>query len=330
MNLKFKTLEWKNNQLILLDQRKLPAQEIYHTYQTYQEVGLAIKDMVVRGAPAIGVAAGYAMALAALKSEDLQQAATYLKSTRPTAVNLAWAVERILKLKPKNLQVILNEAKAIEAEDIEMCRLMGKWGAELIENGKTYLTHCNAGALATAGQGTALSVFYEAKRQGKTFQVISSETRPYLQGARLTCWELSKNGIHTSLITDNMVAHLMKLGKIHGVFVGSDRIAANGDVANKIGTYGVATLAKAHAIPFYAVAPTSTIDLKTPSGEQIIIEERHPEEVTHLNGIPIAPAEINVFNYSFDVTPHELLSAIITEKGVAKKPFSEKLQGWLK
>jgi methylthioribose-1-phosphate isomerase len=298
--------------------------------------------MVIRGAPAIGVAGAFGMALAAQDSraqdaasfkKEMDQAADLLISQRPTAVNLPWAVKRVQQVYaaandfslPKLQQKTLEAALRIYEEDVEMCRKMGEHGRGLVQDGQAYLTHCNAGALATAGQGTALSVFYEAAREGKKFQVYSSETRPFLQGARLTCWELKKNGIDVTLITDNMVAHLMQLKKIQGVFTGSDRIAANGDVANKIGTYGVALLAHHHGIPFYAVAPYSTIDLHTPTGAEIPIEERAPDEVHSWNGTRTAPEGIQVFNPAFDVTPQELVKAIITERGILRPPYGENL-----
>lgn len=347
----FFTLKYENNALVMIDQRKLPNEEIYLKYTTAETVAEAIRTMVVRGAPAIGVAGAYGMALAAQKSsaqdfkkfsEEMDEAAELLISQRPTAVNLAWAVRQIQKLyqgkqglkQDQNLDELQKEilecAHEIFHEDVAMCEAMGKHGATLIEEGKTYLTHCNAGALATAGQGTALSVFYEAAKAGKKFQVISSETRPFLQGARLTCWELQKNNIPVTLITDNMVGHLMQQGKIHGVFTGSDRIAANGDLCNKIGTYAVAVLAKEHGIPFYGVAPYSTVDFNTPDGKHIPIEERPPEEVLQFFGTPTAPKGIAVFNPAFDVTPHPLVQAIVTEKGIARAPYLESLKRLLK
>ncbi len=343
----FFTLKWDQGQVVMIDQRRLPTEEIYQRYTQVEEVALAIRDMVVRGAPAIGVAGAFGMALAAKNSQavsredflqEINQAADFLISQRPTAVNLPWAVNRVrLALQNSADHSIeqlqdqaIHEALAIYEEDIEMCQQMGRHGAELIEEGKTYLTHCNAGALATAGQGTALSVFYEAARAGKKFRVYSSETRPFLQGARLTCWELMKNGIDVTLITDNMVGHLMGQGKIHGVVTGSDRIVANGDVANKIGTYGVALLAKEHRIPFYVVAPSSTVDLDTPTGASIPIEERPSEEVTHFFGNPSAPAGIQVLNPAFDVTPHGLVGAIVTEKGIARPPYEFHLKNLVK
>jgi len=339
----FFTLQWQDGAVVMIDQRKLPNHEVYNTYRSHEEVAEAIQTMVVRGAPAIGVAGALGMALASNNSRaknheeffaEMDRAADLLISQRPTAVNLPWAVKRIQnfyrKEKDSSLLVlqnkILEEALRVFEEDVVMCRQMGEKGAPLIEEGKTYLTHCNAGALATAGEGTALSVFYEAQRRGKKFKVIASETRPFLQGARLTAWELSKNGIDVTLVTDNMVAHLMRLGKIHGAVVGSDRIVANGDVANKIGTYGVAVLARHHGIPLYVVAPSSTVDFETPDGSHIPIEQRPEEEVTAFFGTPSAPAGIKVFNPAFDVTPHELVEAIVTEKGIARAPYAENLK----
>ena len=339
----FYTIKWEDNQVRMIDQRRLPGEEVYLNITTYPQMGEAIRDMAIRGAPAIGVAGAYGMALAALSSKALSQetffkemdeAARFLVSQRPTAVNLPWAVKRIQKIyqssRENSLEQIqkniLQEAHRVFEEDVKMCRQMGVHGSALIEKDHTYLTHCNAGALATAGQGTALSVFYEAAKEGKKFRVLSSETRPFLQGARLTCWELLKNNIDVTLITDNMVGHLMKQGKIHGVFTGSDRIAANGDVANKIGTYGVAVLAKEHGIPFYVVAPSSTVDLDTPDGQAIPIEERPNEEVTAFFGTQTAPQGVGVLNPAFDVTPHPLVEAIVTEKGIARIPYQVSLK----
>jgi len=327
----------------MIDQRKLPQEETYQTYRTPDEVGQAIKDMVIRGAPAIGVAGAYGMALGAQNSRaeslsdflrELDQIAEMLISQRPTAVNLPWAVRRIQEIYQSQPDQelngirdrILDEAQQVFEEDVAMCRSMGQHGAQLIEEGKTYLTHCNAGALATAGQGTALSVFYEAAAAGKRFKVIASETRPFLQGARLTCWELLKNNIDVTLITDNMVGHFMKQGIIDGVVTGSDRIVANGDVANKIGTYGVAVLAKEHGIPFFVVAPSSTVDFESQTGAEIPIEQRPEGEVTSFFGTPSAPQGVKVLNPAFDVTPHHLVEAIVTEKGIARIPFEENLK----
>jgi methylthioribose-1-phosphate isomerase len=339
----FFTLKWDNGKVVMIDQRRLPNEEIYLSYSTAEEVAHAIKQMVIRGAPAIGVAGAFGMALAANSSKalhgekfirEMDAAAELLISQRPTAVNLPWAVQRIQKVyhAEKDLSLsllqkkIFEEAMAIFHEDVQMCLDMGTHGASLIENGKTYLTHCNAGALATAGEGTALSIFYEAARQGKKFKVLASETRPFLQGARLTAWELMKNKIDVTLITDNMVGYSMQQGKIHGVVTGSDRIVANGDVANKIGTYAAAVLAKHHSIPFYVVAPSSTVDLKMKSGLEIPIEERGNEEVTSFFGTPTAPQGVQVFNPAFDVTPHQLVEAIVTEKGIIRAPYSENLK----
>lgn len=339
----FYSVQWQDNSVVMLDQRKLPHEEIYHHFNQVEEVAQAIKDMVIRGAPAIGVAAAFGMALTAQNSQagsheefihEMNGAAQLLISQRPTAVNLAWAVQRILDFIQKHRALsllslqnhILEEALSIYEEDCNMCLDMGVHGAKLIELGKSYLTYCNTGALATAGRGTALAVFYEAAYQRKKFKVFACETRPFLQGARLTCWELLKNNIDTTLITDNMVAYLMRTGKIHGVFVGSDRIVANGDVANKIGTYGVALAAQAHNVPFYVVAPSSTIDLATENGSLISIEERDPAEITSFFGTASAPENVKVCNPAFDITPHELVTAIITEKGIIKAPYREQLK----
>lgn len=339
----FFTIKWQNGSVVMIDQRLLPNEEVYRTFHTPKDVAEAIRAMVIRGAPAIGVAGAFGMALAAQDSraqdaasfkKEMDQAADLLISQRPTAVNLPWAVKRVQQVYaaandfslPKLQQKTLEAALRIYEEDVEMCRKMGEHGRGLVQDGQAYLTHCNAGALATAGQGTALSVFYEAAREGKKFQVYSSETRPFLQGARLTCWELKKNGIDVTLITDNMVAHLMKQGKIHGVITGSDRIVANGDVTNKIGTYGVALLAREHGIPFYVVAPSSTVDFNTATGSEVLIEERPREEVTCFFGHPSAPEGVGVFNPAFDVTPHPLVKAIVTEKGIARAPYQENLK----
>lgn len=322
----------------MLDQRLLPTSEIYHTYTDVNEVAQAIQTMVVRGAPAIGVAAALGVALGALKSQaknwenfwdELLSISQLIRSTRPTAVNLFWAVERMLNcakahqhLQIAALQaVLLDEAQKILQEDIVINKQLGEHGQALIDDGDNVLTHCNAGALATAGFGTALGVIYAAQKHGKKIHVFADETRPFLQGARLTAWELQKNNVDVTLITDNMAGWLMKLGRVNKVVVGADRIAANGDTANKIGTYSVAVLAREHGIPFYVAAPLSTIDFKTLTGEAIVIEERDPRELTHLLGTPaagtsIAPEGIKVFNPAFDVTPSRLITGIITEKGL--------------
>lgn len=341
--MKFKTIEWRDDKVILIDQRRLPLEEVYVECSDYKQVSDAIRNMTVRGAPAIGVAAAMGAALGALGisardiaefQEKMEQVFKSLLETRPTAVNLRWAIERMRKVIQKNSGLSLDslrdalktEALNIFEEDIAANRQMGLHGSSLIQSGQTILTHCNAGALATAGYGTALGVLYAAAEQGKKFQVFADETRPFLQGSRLTAWELAKNGIPTTLITDNMAAHFMQKGKIQAVIVGADRIAANGDVANKIGTYGVAVLAQQHNIPFYVAAPVSTIDLRCPSGMEIPIEERPPQEVTHFYRQQVAPEGIQVKNPAFDVTPHHLVTAIITENGVVRKPYLENLR----
>jgi len=333
----------------LLDQSLLPHEVRYLRLTSTQEVADAIKTLKVRGAPAIGVTAAFAMALALSRlleergaaltltqaQSHLQDVGVLLGRTRPTAVNLFWAIERMQLCArqaieeqctlPRLAQLLRSEALAIANEDFAACMQMGLYGAELIADGDTLLTHCNAGALATAGWGTALAPIYVAHKAGKRLHVFVDETRPVLQGARLTTWELQQEGIPLTLITDNMVGHFMRRGAIKAVFVGADRIAANGDVANKIGTYGVAVLAHAHAIPFYVAAPSSTIDLKLPSGEQIPIEQRCPEEVTTVQGVPIAPSGIQAANPAFDLTPHEYVTAIITERGIVRPPYTEGL-----
>lgn len=346
MNLNIIPVEWTDEGVRMLDQRLLPTEEKWLMLRTYNDVAVGIKDMVVRGAPAIGVSAAYGIALGAksfvgTNVDDLEDEIEYISDvlgrTRPTAVNLFWAIDRmkrtfqLAKAKGRSAseikQILLDDAKAIHDEDIESQRLIAKFGGELIEDNSTVLTHCNAGALATGGVwGTALGVIRGAVDQGKHVSVIADETRPYLQGARLTAWELMKDDIPVTLITDNMSGHVMKKGRVQAVVVGSDRIAANGDVANKIGTYMVAVLAKQHGIPFYVAAPLSTVDLSCPTGDQIPIEERDVKEVTHVKEIQLAPEGIDVSNYAFDVTPHELVTAIITEKGVARAPYTESLK----
>jgi methylthioribose-1-phosphate isomerase len=349
-----RTVWWEENEqgaaVRLLDQSLLPHEVVYLTLTHEAQVADAIKTLKVRGAPAIGVTAAFGMALAlrrlvqehgdTLTVEDamlhLQAIGAMLAKTRPTAVNLSWAVERMLDCAQKGLaesdsleqlaRRLHDEAQAIAGEDFDACLNMGRHGAELIADGATLLTHCNAGALATAGIGTALAPIYVAHQAGKRLHVFVDETRPVLQGARLTAWELQQEGIPLTLITDNMVGHFMQQGKIQGVFVGADRIAANGDAANKIGTYGVAVLAHVHNIPFYVVAPLSTIDLSIPSGALIPIEQRDPAEVTSVRGISIAPPGINAANPAFDVTPHQYISAIITERGIVSPPFTEGLR----
>lgn len=325
----FEAVAWRDEALILLDQRRLPTEEIYVRCETWRDVAVGISDMIVRGAPAIGVAAAYGIALAARVDEaDLNPAFEGLAATRPTAVNLFWALERMRRTlnAGADAEALLKEAHAIKDEDLEMCRAMGDHGAPLLKEGARVLTHCNAGALATAGYGTALGVIRSAWASGRLSQVYADETRPFLQGARLTAWELHKDEIPVRVITDNMAAHLMSRGEIDAVIVGTDRVAANGDVANKIGTYGLAILAKYHGIPFYVAGPSSTLDAGTPSGAEIPIEERPPREVTHVGVTQIVPDGVGVLNPAFDVTPAELVTAIITEKGVARAPYAEQLK----
>jgi len=330
------TVEWKDGAVRLLDQSRLPAVVEFLDCHDYQTVADTIRTLKVRGAPAIGVTAamGVALGAQAINAMDYSSFAQAvfkicdeLATTRPTAVNLFWAIERMrhklesLRAQPVSAikQALVVESQAILEEDIRLCKTMGQHGAELIRDGQTVLTHCNAGSLATAGYGTALGVIRTAWEQGKKIKVIADETRPVLQGARLTAWELMQDQIPVTLITDNMAGSLMRQGNIHLCVVGADRIAANGDVANKIGTYSVAVLAKAHNIPFYVAAPYSTIDMKTKSGADIPIEQRHPSEVTTIHGShPVAPKDVVVYNPAFDVTPAELVTAIITERGVFK------------
>lgn len=340
-----KTLEWTDNGVVMVDQRLLPTQELYPVFTTYEEVAWAIKEMVVRGAPAIGVAAAMGVALGArsLRTDDpqafeaaFQQICEVLAATRPTAVNLFWAIERMRRLyfnaKAEGATLtqiqerLIEEAKLMHDEDIAINQAMGRHGAELIPEAATVLTHCNAGALATAGYGTALGVIRAAVEAGKRVAVFADETRPFLQGARLTAWELAKDNIPVTLITDNMAGHFMKLGKIDCIVVGADRIAANGDVANKIGTYSVAVLAKENNIPFYVAAPISTLDLTLSSGELIPIEERPALEVTHVKEVQLAPTGIQIANPAFDVTPNRYVAAIITERGVARAPYETSLR----
>lgn len=333
-----KPVYFEDESLKLIDQTKLPTEFIIKSYTDYREIAKAIVDMIVRGAPAIGVTAGYGMYFGAREFQSLSKAeflekmkevAALLAATRPTAVNLFWAIDRmqgVIKknddLSPLDITPLLKvEAHAICAEDIQMCRDMGAYGAELIHQGDTILTHCNAGALATADYGTALGVIRAAFEQGKNISVYADETRPFLQGARLTAYELHADGIPVTLITDNMAGWMMKQGKIDGVVVGADRIASNGDVANKIGTYSVSVLAKAHGIPMYVAAPTSTIDFSMMSGDEIIIEERNCREISHIGGVQVAPDGVNMENPAFDVTPHQNVTAIITEKGVVYPPY---------
>jgi methylthioribose-1-phosphate isomerase len=344
-----KTVEWTNEGVRMLDQRLLPTEEKYLMLRSYEEVADAIKKMVVRGAPAIGVSAAMGLALGANQSVgtsiadleyDFRFMCKVMSATRPTAVNLFWAIERmrtaLQKAKKETHDVeevkrrLVIEARAIYNEDIESNRALGKFGGELIADGSTVLTHCNAGALATAGDyGTALGVIRGAIDAGKRVAVIADETRPFLQGSRLTAWELAKDNIPVTVITDNMAGHVMKQGKVDCVVVGADRIAANGDTANKIGTYMVAVLAKQHNIPFYVAAPISTVDLSLASGEQIPIEERDAREVTHVRDEQLAPDGVAVHNFAFDVTPNELIAAIITDRGVARSPYKESLKSFV-
>lgn len=342
-----KTVEWTDEGVRMIDQRLLPTEEKYLLLHSCEEVANAIKDMVVRGAPAIGISAAMGLALGAKQFvgtsvADLEDDFAYLcemmSRTRPTAVNLFWAIERMreaLKKAASQTQdisevkkLLVNESLQIFEEDIAANRALGRFGAALIPDGATILTHCNAGALATAGDyGTALGVIRGARDAGKRVAVIADETRPFLQGLRLTAWELAKDDIPVTVITDNMAGHILKSGKVDAVVVGADRIAANGDAANKIGTYMVAVLAKQHNIPFYVAAPITTLDLTIPSGDHIPIEERDPSEITHMRGQQMGPDGVAVFNPAFDVTPNELIAAIITDKGVARQPYEESLRG---
>ena len=338
-----KTIEWNDSGVVMLDQRLLPGQEIYQTYTDYKEVAEAIRVIVIRGAPAIGVAAAMGVALGVKNSpaaspEDLDAAITticdVIAGTRPTAVNLFWAVDRMKAVynqvrsqgREKIRSALVAECLAMHREDIEANKAMGRFGQELIPENARILTHCNAGSLATAGYGTALGVIRAAVEAGKQVQVFADETRPFLQGARLTAWELQKDQIPVTVITDNMSGYFMKKGSIDCVIVGADRIAANGDVANKIGTYMVAVLAKEHNIPFFVAAPLSTIDFTISDGSHIRIEERDPDEVRKIQGLSITPENAQVANPAFDVTPSRYISAIITDRGVARPPYVESLQ----
>jgi methylthioribose-1-phosphate isomerase len=305
------TIEWTDAGVVMIDQTRLPREQVFVTCRSYVEVAVAIRSMVIRGAPAIGVAAAMGVALGVQEDADFERVCDTLASTRPTAVNLFWAIDRMRVLRAslngvsreQLVRRMIEEAKNIRLEDIAICRAMGKHGAALVPDGKTVLTHCNAGALATAGYGTALGVIRAAAEAGKKIDVFADETRPFLQGARLTAWELQQDGIATTLITDNMAGHFLHSGRIGCVVVGADRIAANGDVANKIGTYSLAVLAKENNVPFYVAAPVSTFDLTLASGDSIPIEQRAAEEVTHVFGVAVAPENIAVENPAFDVTP---------------------------
>jgi len=336
------TLEWTDQGVRFIDQTKLPTEEVYITCTTHEQVADVIRNMVVRGAPAIGVAAAMGVALGVKNSQaqstgdlkrDLDAICDVISKTRPTAVNLFWAIRRMqekferirIRPVPQIKQELIDEARRMHAEDIAANQAMGRHGATLMPNSGGVLTHCNAGALATAGYGTALGVIRAAVEQGKKIHVYADETRPFLQGSRLTAWELMKDGIPTTVISDNMAGVMMKQGKIGAIVVGADRIAANGDVANKIGTYTVAILAKEHGIPFYVAAPISTVDLACPDGSQIPIEQRNSKEVTHIAGKQMAPDGVLVENPAFDVTPAKYVAAIITDKGIARAPYQDSL-----
>jgi methylthioribose-1-phosphate isomerase len=333
------TIEWSDSGVVMIDQTRLPREQVFVTCKTYEEVAEAIQSMVIRGAPAIGVAAAMGIALGVLHASpehlttQFERICEKLAATRPTAVNLFWAIERMKDVyagvidEPIDVvrERLVLEAKLIRLEDIAINEAIGQNGAHLVPDGKTVLTHCNAGALATAGFGTALGVIRAAVQAGKKIDVFADETRPFLQGSRLTVWELQQDGIPATLITDNMAGHFLKSGRIGCVIVGADRIAANGDVANKIGTYSVAVLAKENSVPFYVAAPISTLDLTLQSGDEIPIEQRSAMEVTHMGGIRLAPEGISVENPAFDVTPNRYVTAIITERGVARAPYTESL-----
>jgi methylthioribose-1-phosphate isomerase len=343
-----RTIEWDPKGAVkMIDQRVLPLEYVVVEFDDYREVARAIKEMYIRGAPAIGAAAAFGVALAARQSQassreellaDLNTAADVLRATRPTAVNLFWAADRMLRTAQASpqatveelVQDLISEAQRIADEDIDINRRMGAHGAALVEDGFKILTHCNAGALATVDYGTALAVMRSAHEQGKKIHVWVDETRPRLQGARLTAWELMNEGIPMTLIADNVAGHLMRTGQVDIVFVGSDRTAANGDVANKIGTYKLAVLAKENGVPFYAVVPTSTIDLAVPTGDDIPIEERDAREVTHVQECQVAPDGVQVLNLAFDVTPHRYVTGIVTENGVAYPPYRQTLRRMVK
>jgi methylthioribose-1-phosphate isomerase len=335
----FTTVRWDDGAVVMLDQRRLPGEEHYLRCADHHQVAAAIRDMAIRGAPAIGVAAALGLALAARQAGGTREAAfatacAELGATRPTAVNLFWAIDRMRRRFDRErgrdpallAEALLEEAQAILSEDLAACRRLGDLGADLLPAGARLLTHCNAGALATAGYGTALGVIRSAARRGRVARVYADETRPYLQGARLTAWELMQDGIPTTLIADSMAGHLMSRGEVDAVVVGADRIARNGDVANKIGTYTLAVLARENGVPFYVAAPLSTVDLATPDGAAIPIEERPPDEVTHHGGRRLAPPGVGVRNPAFDVTPGRYVAAIVTEAGIARAPYAESLR----
>ena len=340
------TIDWQDDVIVMVDQRKLPSQELYVRCRSSQEVARAIRTMVIRGAPAIGVAAAMGIALGMRRSSakgtrqfavEFQKICDMMAATRPTAVNLFWAIDRMKRAFAEGAQAgesadelsnrLEREARSIHDEDVASCRAMGAFGADVVPDGARVLTHCNAGALATAGYGSALGVIRAAVERGKKIAVFADETRPFLQGARLTAWELIRDGIHTTVITESMAGPLMRAGEIDMVVVGADRIAANGDTANKIGTYTVAVLANEHKIPFYVAAPLSTIDLATTDGDHIPIEERDKREITHIGSARLTPEGANIRNPAFDVTPHRYIAGIITETGIIRPPYSESLRG---
>jgi methylthioribose-1-phosphate isomerase len=342
------TIEWRGDTIVMVDQRKLPAQEVYVRCRTAQEVARAIKTMVIRGAPAIGVAAamGIALGIGRSKAKSVRELAgefyricDLMAATRPTAVNLFWAIDRMKRVFGEAVRAGMSvdeirarleaEARRIHDEDVEHCRMLGRYGATLVPDGARVLTHCNAGALATAGYGSALGVVRAAVAEGKRVAVFADETRPFLQGARLTAWELVREGIETTVITDSMAGPLMREGRIDLVVVGADRIAANGDVANKIGTYTLAVLARAHQVPFYVAAPVATIDLATPDGTRIPIEQRDDREISHFGTARLTPEGARIWNPAFDITPHEYVTAIITERGILRPPYDRTLRAGL-
>ncbi len=338
------TIDRQDDVIVMVDQRKLPGQEVYVRCRTPQEVAKAIRTMVIRGAPAIGVAAAWGLALGVRRNAgkgtkqlaiDFQKTCDMMAATRPTAVNLFWAIDRMKRVFGEGARAgesaeeladrLDREAQKIHDEDVASCRAMGAHGAEMLTDGARVLTHCNAGALATAGYGSALGVIRAAVEAGKKIAVFADETRPFLQGARLTAWELVRDGINTTVITESMAGPLMRAGEIDAVIVGADRIAANGDTANKIGTYTVAVLAHEHKIPFYIAAPLSTIDLETPEGDKIPIEERDQREISHLGSARLTPEGAKIRNPAFDITPHRYITGIITERGILRPPYAESL-----
>ena len=343
--MKYQPIEWLGNKVRLLDQTRLPGEEVYLELTSHRDIATAIVELKIRGAPAIGIAGAYGMALGALEIEStsrdeflekLQGISHTLAATRPTAKNLFWAIERMEQVATAGKDVeqiktaLVNEAVRIHFEEAEATRKLSQLGAELIQGGFAILTHCNTGPLATTGYGTALGVIIYAREQGKDIRVFADETRPLLQGARLTTWELKQAGIPVTLITDSMAGYFISRGEVDCVIVGADRIAANGDTANKIGTYSLAVLAKENGVPFYVAAPTSTIDASLASGEEIPIEQRSPQEVTHIRGVSIAPDGIDAANPAFDVTPHGYITAIITEGGIIREPYGEGMKGDIK